>query len=565
MSLLSKIRKIGNKIKNWSTKKKIIVGSIVFAVLAGGVTAGLIIWKNSQEVATDGVVKYIPDKVVGKDYPDESGMTVKSMDEIYHSNPLRTVGTREYKEIGNTYYRSFKISGLKNKDVENKINQEIDQAYQELEKLPTPKGADQTKVSCDGGPGFGNILSVVCNREDYNSNDYVGSVKNRNRSLNFRLATGEHLKFADVFTAGTNYGQIITEAYSFTLAKGDKTTHCVSSQNGFCGRYEPNYKVDYEEQIVKLILAFRNQKDVDFSVSPDSINFVVDGKTLSYNFKWDYKNVAIYKRFAADNEIYDNDKTVSGFVFSMAQSYVFGKVSDNLFVDCIIYDKLYSRISDKDMSEAVIRKSEEIINSAVENLKSNTNGDQFAIFTCDMTSDAGDDSYLGATGNVFRMTKSYFDKVVYNRIVDSNHSARSSMGSYTMPYYGTDNNNDSNISHSEYPFDVYFFKNGNWTQKTKAQYEKEQQQKEQAKLDEEERKQEVSSCRDMGYNTWTKNGGCSGDRRAEPYDSACKKASYGGGFMDDNNTITCWNDENGERLAYGYGDIAQIEMEYAEQ
>jgi hypothetical protein len=230
----------------------------------------------------------------------------------------------------------------------------------------------------------------------------------------------------------------------------------------------------------------------------------------------------------------------------------------------MIYENLYvGSIHDNYMSEAYIKKAGEIIDEAVEGLRSSTTGDEFVIFTCEIMSTEPDP--LGSGGNIYRMSKSYFDKTVYDRIVKSNHRARSSMGLYTNPY--GDGTEDSNISHSKYFSDVYIFKDGSWTKKTQAQYEKEQQQKEQqqqqkeqAKLDEEERKQEVAYCRRFGYNTWTKDGGCSGDRHDEPYDSACRTAGYDGGFKGDK-LIYCWSDDDDGRFPTSYQSLKQINRE----
>ena len=83
MSLFARIKAIPTKIRAWSTKKKLIVGLSVFAVIAIGATTGLIIWQNSQN---ENIARYDPNKVVGKTHPDESSLLIKGLDEIYYTN-----------------------------------------------------------------------------------------------------------------------------------------------------------------------------------------------------------------------------------------------------------------------------------------------------------------------------------------------------------------------------------------------------------------------------------------------------------------------------------------------
>ena len=126
MSLLAKPKSILSKIKSWSVKKKLIVSTIIFAIIAAGATTGLIIWQNSQN---EDKVHYNPNKVVGKEYPDESHLLIKELSEIYHTNPLDWMWDK------NGENQTDKISGLKDKTIENKINQEIAQIKKEINNL----------------------------------------------------------------------------------------------------------------------------------------------------------------------------------------------------------------------------------------------------------------------------------------------------------------------------------------------------------------------------------------------------------------------------------------------
>ncbi|MCL2173883.1 hypothetical protein FWH58_01100 [Candidatus Saccharibacteria bacterium] len=395
------------KLKNWSIKKKLIIGLSIFAALAIGVTTGLIIWQNNQKEIED-TGHYGSNKTVdkaskknSKDYPDESHLLVSGMDEVYHSNSL------EFDED--------KISGLKDKSIEDKINREIAEIKQELENLPIAAGAIESgRVWCYQNANFGNILSMYCNRTDFGSDNKVQGTETR--YLNYRLATGEPLKFTDIFVAGANYNQIIAEAYLYTAANFGSSGY--TSDNVRCattnscdeigGIFEPAYQhqPDYEEQIVKLVRNLGNPDDIQFTLSPAGVDFRVAGQKLHFEFAWDYSQVAIYKRFAKDDGIYDSDKKTYGLVFQeWIMAYHFGPETNNLFVDCTIYGYPFDN---PNMPASRVKQLLEISNNKISEL-SNINDNRARVLVCSGYGDF----------DVYEMSKAYYDSTAYQQLIES--------------------------------------------------------------------------------------------------------------------------------------------------
>ena len=465
MSLLAKPKSILSKIKSWSVKKKLIVSTIIFAIIAAGATTGLIIWQNSQN---EDKVHYNPNKVVGKEYPDESHLLIKELSEIYHTNPLDWMWDK------NGENQTDKISGLKDKTIENKINQEIAQIKKELNNLPMPKGAvEKGTVDCYIGANFANVLSITCSRWDFNAKK--DPVKVGKRFLNYRLSTGEHLKFTDVFTAGTNYNQIIAEAYDYTNANDWKNLHCLDEEYEceMGGLLEPTYSADYEEEIVKLVTAFKKEKDVEFSFDHKTVTFVIGDQELKFNFEWNYKQLAIYKRFAYDAISYDNDDKRYGFVFTYAQSTTFGQIKDGVFVDCALYNYFVpSAYKDLPVTrDAVIKKQSEIAESKISELKPSSN--QAIVFTCILDSYGGREEDPGfrinVLTNVYRMSREYYNKTVFNRLIENCHHMYNA-GTCANPYKPGSWDEDRNITHDDVR-EYYFWRNGKWVRESGDDYD----------------------------------------------------------------------------------------------
>ncbi|MCL2280691.1 hypothetical protein FWC31_02290 [Candidatus Saccharibacteria bacterium] len=455
MSLFTKVKSWVAKIKSWPTKKKLIISLATFAVVAIGVTAGLIVWQNGRNNQPE-IVRYKPDQIVGKKYPDESHLLVKSLDEVYHTNSLEWI------------YNEKKISGLKNKTIEDKINKEIAKTLQEVKDSPMAKGANKKGTAeCNVTANFGNILSVKCYRSDdyYKGDEYVSTFE-IGRYLNYRLATGEPLKFTDIFTAGANYSQIIVEAYGYTSAEKNKqcTDYNTNCQEGW-GDHVPKYSVDYEEQLVKLIRGFNAPGDTQFYLSPSGVTFTVSGEQLHFNFTWNYSQVAIYKRFVGDDGIYDNNNKLYAFVFvDYAEAYIFGKTTDNLFTDCTILS--YGSRDD------AIKKLKESMDDKVRELSS-LSGDQMAILVCVGFSENDSDISVGFT--IHKMTKAYYDKTAHSRVVEYCHRPKSDFGPCADPY----SRDDWNDSLSEYVnknitttriTEYYYLKDNKWIKETENEH-----------------------------------------------------------------------------------------------
>ncbi len=157
------------------------------------------------------------------------GQAVKKGEDtdVFKKNPI-TVETIEINSYEDDEYGSYvRISGLKDKEIEKKINRQIKDAFYELyedTELPKYQGIEKFKRSMEEEnykhirsvftyENFNafNIYSLKVNRYDSYSNSKGSFGYGKNKNLNFNLATGELLNLKDVFEDNFEYVTFIND------------------------------------------------------------------------------------------------------------------------------------------------------------------------------------------------------------------------------------------------------------------------------------------------------------------------------------------------------------------
>ena len=151
------------------------------------------------------------------DKPDYSKIKRTDSKEKYYSNNITTTTEKiiegeivEYDYWGEPSYKieaSFiQIDGLKNKNVENKINNEIKRTIEKIiedEKKANPEYKSIRVIAEYVHSNSADLISISLSQVTRISDDeYIHD--NFKDSLNFRLDTGEKLKFEDLFTPDAN-------------------------------------------------------------------------------------------------------------------------------------------------------------------------------------------------------------------------------------------------------------------------------------------------------------------------------------------------------------------------
>lgn len=458
--------------------KKLTIGLVTFTLLAIGTTAGLILWQNSRSgdgKSTDWQVSNNKTQTVkGKVVPDESELVVKRGD-LYATNPLNITYKDGARNSSDVPFRYAQISGLKNENIQNHVNSQIKAAFEQVNNGEFAKGANQKYVNCDVTANFANILSVSCLRLDgHNYKDRSGAamydeIAQQRVNLNYRLDTGDAIKFSDVFIAGANINQVVTTAFYYTWVRNNSTC---SDGTDFCLSFRPEYPADIEDRALMTVYAFNHQKDTDFYITESSIIFVINGEKLTLRFSDSASQVALYERFTAANDLYTGEfNSETGFVFEPAYRTALGEMGDNLFVDCVNY------VSDKPYSE----QSKLLIDQKISETKGKIakNSNRAMLLTCYATysTNVGNGSYSSFRGgnltevlfrsDSFTMAKEYYQQTGLAKIIDANYASHGDVGPHSeAAMWNSDRTklNDGVTQESEVR--EYFLINGKWLELT---------------------------------------------------------------------------------------------------
>lgn len=196
------------------------------------------------------------------DLYDVNGITATEY--IYQNG--RNVDVPDYNQ---PYYNYIQIDGLKNKDVQNKINARI-------KEMAINNEYRQGLVSYD--IGVANIFSV---EYSFAKGDYInGNVESIAKGTSFDLNTGNELTVDDIFTKSTPIVSILTSAYSRGLAW---TTSNANLDRGYGIDMSKADMSEYEDLMYKIKSLYTQNKDkLTF--------FIRQGRIVVYNLENELHN-----------------------------------------------------------------------------------------------------------------------------------------------------------------------------------------------------------------------------------------------------------------------------------
>lgn len=205
----------------------------------------------------------------------------------------------------NQFYTSYSlISGLKNKDIENKINTIIKQKC-----MDTNWDHTYTTMSV----GMGNIFSVEIAGTAHDDNKYYGKVL---YATTFDLNTGNELTIDDVFTKSTPVVSIFTDAYLRYNAWGEENLVPETNMGAFHGDMSRVDTSEYEDAMFKVKKMYEaNKNNLKFTITPGSIRVygIEGGNDYSFQIPM-YKNleyVICYNKFKTA-DLYENSFALTG-------------------------------------------------------------------------------------------------------------------------------------------------------------------------------------------------------------------------------------------------------------
>lgn len=393
--------------------KKLLIGVIVFSIVAISMTGILINLKNNNISEIDNSSVVSGNKENGHNIENNSSFEKeKTLDlyGFYDENDLEILEKTEMVEVIGKEISIPYIKGLKNKVVEEKVNCDIKNRIIEcIEEVSKKDGVSE--IDCQyyfseyyhDYSNFSNIISF------YGDVDYKIKEESFSHILafNYELLNGERLKFEDLFKNDTDIHSIVRKIFYRSASKNVETGLGEMAGDIYYDKEENIWKYkawewnengeDYEIEVEyipplteydinKMIMSFINKDDNKFYFSPTSLYLVPNENNYSYYiYLKDIANeVVIYDKYLTEESLYEASdigrKNIWTCAERMNNEYIcYGFAEDNLYYE--VSWRSYNNMSESDypfkksvntLKEEVIRiskvKIEEYKKIAKENL-----------------------------------------------------------------------------------------------------------------------------------------------------------------------------------------------------
>ena len=327
---------------------------------------------------------------------------VSSGEEKNKSNHERVIGTKKNQKYNQNdlkiiyqdtnyeglEYKTLRINGLKNKEIENKINKELEEIEDEIRKKLVSASGEQENayLSSNVNANYSNILSVTFYGSKSDSK-YVPQI-NIEKFLNYDLTTGNKIKLEDLFLPGTDI-----DLYAQNDIYKQKLHDSFSKKNIFFNpdywqSGELQYVLDEVDEIdfIKQYNKYKNsKKDFYLTTTGIGISYSKDGNYGDVYIKYMdcLDNLVVYTKFLTKESIFERDDiglkdlyVCSSVVDQNDQSvYLIKDLATNLRIDARInvwtsegYNELeFFKNTLAKLKAELIEKKEEYIKIANEN------------------------------------------------------------------------------------------------------------------------------------------------------------------------------------------------------
>lgn len=370
--------------------KSFIIKFAIFSILLIGLTIFAIYITiqyinqndNTFEQKTTEPIEKDKTKVTATD----SKYGIQSYNETYDLNSLQITNYYDVNgkittenpmtaDMTDVYVNYIEIQGLKDKSIQNSINDKLKQTAYSLKN-------DKSCVHSWVTANFSNVLSVNFHT-DYNDN----------KGLNIDLTTGNDIPLEKVFVSSAPLNTYLADGLYKSLAWIESEKEDYESLHDM-NNYDTS---EYEDKFLMLINKYNKIKDnIEYNIFPSAISIyglidkeIVDNDNIDNSINIEFfehiEEIAIYKRFLTTQNIYENDDIgakdiivltpyieVDGYIKNLS----YGKIQDNIFVEEVIEGDL-ENISNLESITEYIKK---LSNEQKETLKKRNLGDTGLFF-----------------------------------------------------------------------------------------------------------------------------------------------------------------------------------------
>ena len=416
-----------------TTKAKIIFVTI-FSIICIIITFLLIIYDNIE-------IKEKEEETKQEELVTEKDVQGVDYNGKYNQNDL-IINEENYSEdkIEILYHQ---IDGLKNKTIQNSINEKIkDTAFNIYkDKVDDLEQVENISVVVTVRGNFANTLSMYISyyaKKIGNDDEYYKDIK----TLNFDLTTGEEITIDKLFTSDAPVEDIFrkTMYYWIVSERSEQTLqgNCIVEDYG-----------DIEDECAEYVMKYKKGQITQFNFSPTHIYLCnPDGTFMLIRIEDYYEYIAIYNRYLTDESIFENDniglKQLYNFVDRENRKFYYSKYeqTDNYYIDIVI-DYLSKQ---NEFTDNLINQKIKDIEAEIEKVKQEiqNNPKNFYILnyyiTVSQFASTNDESNITyfEFGNSYEMTVLDFEETIEPIIIEECKTSSNELTITYMIYNFTD-------------------------------------------------------------------------------------------------------------------------------
>ncbi len=403
-----------------TTKAKVIFVAI-FSIICLIVTAILIVYQRIEIEDKEENIVEESKNTKENDYP---GIDLKG---TYNQNDLQI----EEKAISQNKIeiRYPRISGLKNKNIENKINKEIEQIALNCykEKIKDLNEVINVQVDMWVESNFANTISFqltyYAKIDDNDDGSYLD-----NKGINYDLNTGKKITINKLFTADAPIENILRKSAYYSLIEN-------YTEPNLAGHLTVTDYGNIEDDVADIIYLYKSGQITEFYYTPKQICFFCKDNFITIDMeKWS-EYIAIYNRFLSKESLFENNNVGIKNIYTLATRYkdIFYYTNyqneNNYFIDISIdIQASESDIFAKELANNKIMEIEDEIEKVKQIAVQNPN--EFYILNYYIMIYTGEEPSLQQTftscfeiGNAYEMTVHDFEENIEPIIMEYNRQA----------------------------------------------------------------------------------------------------------------------------------------------
>ena len=415
----------------FKTIKSKVIFVTIFSIICICITLGLIMYKNieiDEEYQTENINNQISTK-------DVQGIDVQG---TYNQNDLIIKNKKATKDKIEISY--CQISGLKNKEIENKINKELEEVALNCykEKVKDMNEVINVLVNMTNVANFANTLSFeisyISKINDEGDSFYKGI-----KGLNYDLTTGEQIQIDKVFTSDVPIEDILRVSSYNSLVR-------TKAENNLAGELVVNNYGDIEDEIFNFMYLYKIGKITEFTFSPKYINIYYGENIINIEMSKYMDYIAIYNRYLTNESIYETNTiglkglyTVSERI-NVVNRYTYYEKGSNYFIDINLdnADGEYNEFS-MNLKQEKIQNIERVVGKIKYEASQNPNNFyvlnyNMQIYTVFEETVGYNVTYYKEKGNSYEMTKHDFEENVEPFIIKYNREQGNNLCDYVYNF-----------------------------------------------------------------------------------------------------------------------------------